>query len=335
MQKTLLITGGAGYIGSHTAYLLAQRGYRVIILDSCVHGQRFNRTWATFIKGDFADDLLLRQIFSNYKIDTVIHFAAFIEIGESEKHPQKFYNNNVTKTFKLLDVMLEFNVKNFVFSSSCAVYGVPVKVPIDEGHHLEPFSTYGRNKLSIEFILKDYSSAYNLRYVSLRYFNAAGASPEVNLGEYHVPETHVIPLLIRAARNNKNFYIYGQDYKTQDGTCVRDYIHVCDLAKAHIYSCEYLSQGGESTVFNLGTGRGYSVRELVTKVQEICNLNINVCFYDRRPGDVPVLIADYSKARKLLGWEPTFSLSEIIKSAYEWEKILYQECISSSLAQHF
>ena len=220
MSKTILIPGGAGYIGSHTAYLMSKLGYKVIIVDKLLHGQPFKHSWATLIKEDFADETILKNIFETYKIDAVMHFAAFIEIGESVKRPMDFYENNVIKTLKLLKLMIKYEIKKMVFSSSCAVYGIPTKIPIDESCSYLPINPYGKNKLSVEFALQDYSKSYNLQYVSLRYFNAAGSLSKKNLGEMHIPETHIIPLLLRAIKNGSIFNIFGEDYNsvnTRDG----------------------------------------------------------------------------------------------------------------------
>ncbi len=326
MKSTVLVIGGAGYIGSHTAYLLAQNGYRVIILDSLRYNQPFNNhPWALFINGDCSDQILLASIFQQYDIDAVMHFAALIEVGESVKNPKNFYHNNVIKSIQLLDCMLRYGVKKFIFSSSCAVYGVPQFLPLTESHPTAPANAYGKNKLTVEFVLEDYAQAYNLRYVSLRYFNAAGALVSEGLGEYHIPETHVIPLLLRSLREQKKFNIFGDDYQTSDGSCVRDYIHVCDLALAHALSLGFLDAGGNSQIFNLGTGQGYSVKELVAQVETVCNDHVNLVVNARRAGDVPVLLADYTRARVILGWEPVHSdIKNIIKNAYDWELYLEQ-----------
>jgi UDP-glucose 4-epimerase len=322
-KPVVLVIGGAGYIGSHTAYLLTQQGFDVVILDSLVHKQRFDHSWATFIYGDFSNNALMHELFQYYNIQVVMHFAAFIEVGESVKYPQKFYRNNVINAIQLLDIMHYYGVKNFIFSSSCAVYGTPQQVPINETHQTDPESPYGRNKLAVEFALHDYSNAYEFRYVSLRYFNAAGAFYQENLGEWHDPETHVIPCLLRAAYHKKNFYIFGGDYQTSDGSCVRDYIHVIDIARAHVRACQYLLSGEPSVILNLGTGAGYSVKQVISCVQQVCNIQIKTFISPRRAGDVAILIADFSKARKMLSWMPENSdLMTIVRSAYEWEKLV-------------
>jgi len=320
MSKTILVVGGAGYIGSHTSYLLSQLGYKVVIIDKLLHEQPFNHTWADLNIADFADEKVLDEVFTRYKIDAVMHFAALIEIGISVKRPLDFYENNVVKTFTLLKSMLKHNVKKFIFSSSCAVYGNPIQIPINENHPYNPMNPYGKNKLSVEFALKDFSDSYNLNYVSLRYFNAAGASPSNNLGEQHNPETHIIPLMFRAIKNKTTFKVFGNNYKTKDGTCVRDYIHVLDIAKAHILALDYINKYGKSNFFNLGSEKGYSVKEMVDAVERICGEKMNVKICDRRDGDVDVLIADSRKAREILGWKVENSnLDNILKSAWEWE----------------
>ncbi len=331
-NKTILVTGGAGYIGSHTAYLLAKTGHKVIIIDKLLHNQKFEHKWATFIKQDFSDSNTLNKVFSEHNITAVMHFAAFIEVGESVKYPQRFYNNNVLKTLKLLDSMIEHNVNKFIFSSSCAVYGEPETIPMSEQNLLKPISPYGKNKLTIEFALEDYSKAYDFKYVSLRYFNASGALPEENLGEQHIPETHIIPLMIRAIKNRKKFKIFGTNHKTSDGTCLRDYIHVLDIANGHILALDFINKTGKSDAFNLGSGRGFSVKEMTKKIQEITGENMTIIKEDKRPGDPAVLLADYTKAKNLLGWNPVHSnLENILKSALLWEeKLINQNSVNKS-----
>lgn len=319
MNKTILVVGGAGYIGSHTAYLLHQAGYRVVILDKFVYDQRLNLPWAEVIKSDFADEKVLKSIFGQYKIEAVIHFAASIEVGESVKYPAKFYDNNVVKTLKLLDAMVQHGVNNFVFSSSCAVYGNPVKVPINETHPFAPISPYGKNKLIVEYALQDYAVAYGLKYISLRYFNAAGALPEQGLGECHKPETHAIPLLLMAALKNRTFTVFGKDYNTPDGTCVRDYIHVLDIAQAHVLALQYIEKTNSSNVFNLGSEKGYSLLQLIQVVKEVVGVDLKITFSPHRAGDVDVLVADATKIKTLLGWqEKHSSLPNIVRTALNW-----------------
>jgi len=319
MKPTILITGGAGYIGSHTAYMMKQKGYEVIIVDSLEHGQTFNHTWATCITSDFANEKILKNIFETYNIEAVIHFAAFIEVGESVKNPLKFYDNNVVKTIKLLKTMIDYDIKKFIFSSSCSVYGNPQWLPLTEDHPKNPISPYGKNKLIVEMALQDLQKAYGVQYVSLRYFNAAGAMPQYGLGENHNPETHLIPLVLRAAIEKNPFYVFGTDHKTKDGSCVRDFIHVWDLAQAHLLALEYLNNGNLSDCFNLGTGNGFSVKQICKAIEKVCALNVQMLHKNKRLGDPPILIADPAKAKQMLGWQAQCSdLEHIIKTAYEF-----------------
>lgn len=319
MSQTILVTGGAGYIGSHTALYLAHKGYDVIILDNLSQTKKFHQSWAKFIKGDFADKNLLEDIFSKNKIDAVMHFAASIEVGESVKDPLKFYINNVTKTLDLLEIMLKHKVKKFIFSSSCAVYGIPEFLPLTENHKKNPVSPYGQCKLMVENILKDFDTAYNLKFVSLRYFNAAGSINEYNLGEKHNPESHIIPLLFNSSNLDLPFKIFGTDYPTKDGSCIRDYLHVWDIASAHYKAIEFLDNGYDSDFFNLGTGNGYSVKEIIQEVENLLEKKINTIETDRRLGDPPILVADATKAYKLLDWKPEHSsLKNILQSAYKF-----------------
>jgi UDP-glucose 4-epimerase len=321
MIGTILCIGGAGYVGSHAAYLAAQQGYRVIILDALLHGQHFKFPWATCIKGDYGDEALLKDIFKKEKIDAVMHFASYIEVGESVKEPAKFYSNNVVKTLTLLNVMQQYFVTNLIFSSSCAVYGPPQEVPIPETHQRLPVSPYGKTKNVIEYILEDYAHAYGLTYVALRYFNASGATPERSLGEEHDPETHLIPLLLRAMTSQKPFYIFGADYPTPDGTAIRDYVHVLDIADAHLRALKHLLINKVSDVFNLGTGVGFSVAEIVAAAETIFETKINTIMTPARPGDVAKLVANPDKAYQILCWQPRYSSLEfILKSAYKWEQ---------------
>jgi len=323
MKPAILITGGAGYIGCHTSYLFSQNGYKVLILDTLVHEQLFNHTWATLIKKDFSDEETLKLIFKNYNIKAVMHFAAFIEVGQSVKDPLRFYENNVNKTIKLLKIMLAHGVDTFIFSSSCAVYGSPEYLPLTEDHPKNPMSPYGRNKLIIEMALEDFKKAYGLQYISLRYFNAAGAMPKLGLGEQHKPETHIIPLILRAAREQKPFYIFGNNHPTQDGSCVRDYIHVWDIAHAHWLAFQYLIQGNPADSFNLGTGNGFSVRQIIRSVEKVCGYKVKTINAKKREGDPPLLIADPAKVFTILGWKPRYSdLDHIIETAHAFEQQL-------------
>ncbi len=330
MKKTILLTGGLGYIGSITAHMLHSAGYQVIIIDSLVYNQTTYLPGVQIIKGDIGNSHLMESLFDTFEIDAVMHFAGLIEVGESVKYPDRFYLNNVANTVKLLDTMRQHGVNSFIFSSSCAVYGNPAYVPMDENHPYAPLSPYGKTKLAVEYALEDYTHAYGLKYVSLRYFNASGALPEHKLGECHNPETHVIPLLLRAAMDRKPFAIFGTDYDTVDGTCIRDYIHVADIAQAHILALEYLCSGGNSEVFNLGTGTGYSVRQLIDVAQRVCKQSIGVAEHPRRPGDAAVLVANANKIKKVLSWQPQHAdLERILHDAWVWEQKRYKGIMGS------
>lgn len=316
MKSAILITGGAGYIGSHTALLMAQKGHHVIILDTFVHNQSFNPSWATVIKKDVADKETLHEIFSSHKIEAVMHFAANIEVGRSVRQPLLFYDTNVVKTIALLELMLEHNVKKFIFSSSCAIYGIPQALPLTESHPKNPISPYGRTKLMIETVLEDMAMAYDMQYVALRYFNAAGTLPGHNLHEQHEPETHIIPLLVRAARHEQPFYIFGTSYPTPDGTCIRDYLHVWDIAQAHAAALDYVNTDLPSASFNLGTGTGYSVKQIADEVQKITRKRAKIIEGVQRPGDPAILVADPSHAYSVLKWQPMHSnLDYILQTA--------------------
>ncbi len=320
MQKTILVTGGAGYIGSHVALLLVQKGYRVVVLDLLLHGQTFDHNWATFIKGDCGDAQLLKKLFKNYPIHAVVHCAALIEVGKSVKNPLSFYHNNVGNTIILLKTMCEYGINKFIFSSSCAVYGPPESIPMPDNHVKKPISPYGNTKLMIETVLHDVYAAEKLQFVALRYFNASGAMPQHGLGEQHKPETHIIPLLLRAALLQKPFSIFGTNYPTPDGTCVRDFVHVWDLAYAHLRAVEHINADRPSDYFNLGTGRGVSVRQMIDTVCAVTGKKIPVSSKPKRAGDPPILVADASRAHDILSWQPHYSdLENIIQSAYAYE----------------
>jgi len=320
----ILVTGGAGYIGSHCCKALAQKGFHPITIDSLVYGhQRFVK-WGEFIKGDAGNRADLKKCFQRHKIDAVMHFAAYAYVGESVENPLKYYENNVGNTIELLRATLENGVKNFVFSSTCATYGNPEKTPIDEDHPLNPINPYGRTKRIIEEILADYRAAYGLNYMSLRYFNAAGADPDSEVGEDHDPETHLIPLVLDAAAGKSPaIKVFGTDYQTTDGTCIRDYIHVTDLAQAHLLALEKLIDGADRCVYNLGNGQGFSVLEVIECARKITGKEIGVENADRRPGDPPVLIASNEKAVRELGWKPQYAdLDAIIGTAWRWHQKL-------------
>jgi UDP-glucose 4-epimerase len=280
--------------------------------------------WGVFEEGDLGEINDIRRVFKKYPITAVMQFAAFTYVGESVEDPQKYYLNNLRNTMNLLEVMLEENVKQFVFSSTCATYGEPKEIPITEDHPQNPINPYGRGKLMVEQILSDYSHAYNLQYASLRYFNAAGADPDGEIGELHQPESHLIPLILDVALGKRDdIKIFGTDYPTPDGTCIRDYIHVMDLADAHIKALEYLRDGGMSDVFNLGNGKGFSVREVIDAAEKVTGKKIKATETGRRPGDPPVLVGSALKAREVLDWQPRYGdLSLIIETAYRWQQKL-------------
>lgn len=319
----VLVAGGAGYIGSHVCKMLTRKGYNVIIYDNLSHGYEFLAKYGKFILGDIGDKRQLDLVFKNYKIDVVMHFCAYIEVGESVQNPRKYYVNNLYHAINLFDTMLENGVNKLIFSSTAAVYGMPENVPIDEEEPKNPINPYGRTKWMIEQILKDYSDAHGFKYVAFRYFNAAGADPEGELGEAHEPETHLIPLVLDAALGiRKSIKIFGTDYPTPDGTCIRDYIHVNDLATAHIKGIEYLMNGNESNYFNLGNGTGFSVREIIDTVKKVTGKNFEVEEVERRHGDPAILIAKSDKAKRILNWSPEYGIEDIIKHAWEWHKKL-------------
>ncbi|MEY4519850.1 MAG: hypothetical protein RLZZ499_2450 [Cyanobacteriota bacterium] len=325
----ILVTGGAGYIGSHSVLALQKAGYEVIVLDNLVYGHQDLVETVLKVKlivGSTCDRFLLRDIFATHQIDAVMHFAAYAYVGESVTQPAKYYNNNVVGTLTLLEAMLEANIHQFVFSSTCATYGVPDSVPITEDQSQNPINPYGATKLMVERILQDFNQAYDFRSVCLRYFNAAGADPEGNLGEDHHPETHLIPLVLQTALGHReSVSIFGTDYDTPDGSCIRDYIHVLDIAQAHILALEYLIDDGATDVFNLGNGSGFSVKEVIETARKITGKEIKVELSDRRPGDPPSLVGSGAKANKILGWQPAYSnLDDIISHAWQWHQKRHQ-----------
>lgn len=320
-SRTVLVTGGAGYVGSHISLLLAQQGYCVIILDALRHGQSWTHPWATFIEGDVGDTACLQQIFQTYAIDTVIHCAASIEVSQSLTMPIQYYLNNVAVTLNLLQLMVHYTIPHLIFSSTCALYGTPQVVPIPEDHPLNPLSPYGTSKMMVEQIIQDSARAHGFSYAILRYFNAAGALAEYGLGEYHVPETHVIPRLLHAALTRTPFMLNGIDYQTFDGSVVRDYTHVADIARAHILAMEYVCKGGRSEICNLGTGKGTSIKQLIATVEELLDISLRIIPAPRRQGDAPMLIADSRKAALLLGWELQQSdIKVMVQSTYSFMK---------------
>ncbi|MDX2242957.1 MAG: UDP-glucose 4-epimerase GalE [Leptolyngbyaceae cyanobacterium bins.302] len=324
-QVRVLVTGGAGYIGSHAVLSLQQAGYEVIVLDNLVYGHRDiveNVLKVELVVGDTNDRSLLDQLFATHAIDAVMHLAAYAYVGESVSEPAKYYQNNVVGTLTLLDAMRAASIDKFVFSSTCATYGVPITVPIPEDHPQDPINPYGMTKLMVEKILQDYDKAYNLRSVRFRYFNAAGADPEGRLGEDHNPETHIIPLvLLTALGQRESVSIFGTDYPTPDGTCIRDYIHVTDLAQAHVLGLEYLLKGGETTVFNLGNGNGFSVKEVIETARRVTGKEIKAIECPRRSGDPPALVGGSDRARSILGWNPQYAdLQQILTHAWNWHQ---------------
>jgi len=321
----ILVAGGAGYIGSHINKLLNERGYRTVVFDNLVYGHREFVRWGEFVLGDLSDIEQIRLTFRKYPVKAVMYFAAFAYVGESVEDPQKYYINNVANTLNILRVMREFDVKYFIFSSTCATYGNPVEIPITEDHPQNPINPYGQSKLMVERILSDYSTAYGLKNVALRYFNAAGADPDQEIGEWHDPETHLIPLVLDAAIGRReNIKVFGTDYDTPDKTCIRDYIHVTDLADAHILALEYLLDGGRSDVFNLGNGNGFSVKDVIETAREVTGREIVDVASPRRPGDPAVLVGSSKKTSEVLGWRPAyFELRRIIETAWNWHRKLH------------
>jgi len=321
-NKCVLVTGGAGYIGAHACKTLAEAGYTPVTYDNLVYGHSAAVKWGPLEKGDIGDRAQLEMVMQKYNPFAVMHFAAYAYVGESVENPAKYYRNNAAGTLSLLESMKKCNIDKFIFSSTCATYGMPDQIPIVENHPQNPINPYGRSKLMIEWILQDFAVAYDLKYVSLRYFNAAGADPSTDIGESHDPETHLIPLVLDVALGQQNrLEIYGTDYNTPDGTCIRDYIHVTDLAKAHLLALEYLNAGGLSDVFNLGNGNGFSVREVIRAAMTVTGCDIPYVEIERRPGDPAALIGCSEKIRNTLGWRADHnSLDAIIKTAWRWHK---------------
>jgi UDP-arabinose 4-epimerase len=320
MSKTVFVTGGAGYVGSHCCKAFANAGWNVVVFDNLSRGWREMVRWGDLIEGDILDLDSLKAAMARVKPDAVAHFAALAYVGESVEEPGMYYRNNSLGTLNILDAMRANAVKNIVFSSTCATYGVPVRTPIDEDHPQSPINPYGWSKFIVEKMLADYSVAHDLRYAALRYFNAAGADPDGAIGERHEPETHVIPLAIRGAlKNDYTFTIFGNDFDTRDGTGLRDYIHVADLADAHCRALEYLLKGGASDVFNLGTGIGTTVEEIAAAVEFVSGKKLPRKIGPRRAGDPPALVASAEKALRILGWKPQHSdIKNIIASAWRW-----------------
>ncbi len=317
----VLVVGGAGYIGSHMVKLLNLRGFEVTVLDNLANGHRDAVQGARFVLGDLYEREILDRLFGETHFDGVMHFASYIQVGESVREPAKYYRNNVFKTQNLLDVMVAHRVCNFIFSSTAAIFGEPIHIPMAEDHPKQPMNPYGRGKWMVEQMLEDYDTAYGLRSTCLRYFNAAGADPDGELGERHDPETHLIPLALQVASGRRpSITVFGDDYATPDGTCIRDYIHVNDLGEAHRLALQRLWEGGSSTAYNLGNGHGFSVREVIDTARAVTGREIPVEYGQRRPGDPARLVADARRAQAELGWKPRRAdLATIIADAWRWE----------------
>ncbi len=317
----ILVVGGAGYIGSHMVKMLSQAGHHVVTLDNLSTGYRDAVKYGEFIEGDIADTPMLDKVFTATTFDGVMHFASYIEVGESVIDPGKYFRNNFSNTLNLLDAMVRHDVKNFIFSSTAAIFGEPEYVPIDEKHPKNPINPYGKSKLMVEQALDDYEKAHGLQSVCLRYFNAAGADPDGELGERHNPETHLVPLILQAASGRREaISIFGRDYSTADGSCVRDYIHIVDLCSAHLIALTKLVKGSGSKRYNLGNGNGFSVVEVIEVVKEVTSKSFNVIEAERRPGDPATLVADSTLAKSELNWLPEYDdLSVITQHAWEWE----------------
>ena len=322
MSQSILVTGGAGYVGSHACKALAAAGYRPAVYDNLSRGHRAAVRWGPLVEGDLHDRATLMAALKSHRVDAVMHFAAFAYVGESVTDPDTYYRNNVAGTIALLGAMHEAGVRRIVFSSTCAVYGVPESLPIRETAPKAPLNPYGETKLAIEQALHWYGAAYGMRYAALRYFNAAGADPDGEIGENHDPETHLIPLVLRAALGSAPpVQIFGTDYPTPDGTAIRDYVHVADLADAHVRALRHLADGGDSIALNLGTGDGASVRAVIAAVERVAGRPVPQREAPRRPGDPPQLVADPAVARSVLGWQPRHSdLDTIVATALAWER---------------
>lgn len=331
-RGTVLVTGGAGYIGSHACKSLAKAGYLPVTYDSLVYGHEWAVKWGPFERGDVLDRARVDQAISQHRPQAVMHFAALAYVGESVKDPGKYYRNNVVGSLTLLEAARDHGIGQYVFSSTCATYGIPDKQPICEESQQRPISPYGASKLAVERMLSDFGTAHGIRSIALRYFNAAGADPDCEIGEDHDPETHLIPLVLDAALGRRpNVTIFGTDYDTPDGTCLRDYIHVTDLANAHVKALQALDGGAPSDVFNLGNGQGFSVRAVVDAVERVTGLQVPLKLGDRRAGDPAVLISNAAKARDALGWQPRLAdLDEIIRTAWAW----HQKVATPSSSSH-
>jgi UDP-arabinose 4-epimerase len=320
--RNVLVVGGAGYIGSHCCKALALAGYNPVTYDNLIYGHEWAVKWGPLEQGDILDRARLDYVLTVHRPSAILHFAAFAYVGESVVDPGKYYRNNVVGSLILLEAARDHGVEHFVFSSTCATYGAPISVPIHESSPQRPINPYGASKLMVERMLADFGSAYGLKWVALRYFNSAGADADGEIGELHEPETHLIPLIFDACSGRRqNVTIFGTDYDTHDGTCIRDYIHVSDLADAHVRAVQALSKDAASASYNLGNGRGFSVREVIDAVERITGLPVPSVFGERRSGDPPVLVSDAAKARSELGWQPRYSgLDNIIRTAWSWDQ---------------
>jgi UDP-glucose 4-epimerase len=318
-MATILVTGGAGYVGSHCCLALKRAGHKVVAYDNLSNGHETFVKWGPLEQGDILDGARLAEVFAKHKPAAVVHCAASIEVGESVKHPDKFYENNVTGALRLFEAMRAAKVGVFVFSSTCAIYGEPLSLPMDETHRQQPVSPYGWTKLMVERISRDIAAAYGTKFAHLRYFNAAGAAPEEGIGERHEPETHAIPLaLFTLLGRRDSFKVFGNDYGTRDGSCLRDYVHTLDLADAHVRAVERLLAGGESIAANLGTGTGVTVLELLASIERVTGKHVPAAAAPRREGDSPALLADNALAKRELGWTPERGIDDIIRDAWKW-----------------
>ena len=321
MEKQILVTGGAGYVGSNTVIELIKEGYYPVVVDNLSTGHKKAVLGGTFYEIDLSNIKALTDILKKHKISTVLHFSAHCYVGESVVNPHKYFKNNVSNTLNLLEAMLEANVKNLVLSSTAATYGVPTKIPMDESNPQAPCNPYGLSMLFMEQIIESYEKAYGIKHMYLRYFNAAGSDPENRIGEDHYPETHIIPLLIQIALGSKKqFTVLGNDYDTHDGTCIRDYVHVTDIARAHVMALKLLEEERKSNVFNLGSSIGYSVLDIISRVKKITGKDIHVELSNRREGDPAILVSSSEKAKTILGWKPKYSIEDIIQTTWDWRK---------------
>lgn len=320
--KNILVTGGAGYIGSHVCKALARAGYTPVTYDNFTYGHEWAVKWGPLEKGGICDRNRLDEVLTRYRPQAAMHFAAFAYVGESVSDPAKYYRNNVYGSLSLLEALRDHGINNFVFSSTCATYGVPDQIPIPETQAQRPINPYGASKLMVEQMLCDFEIAHAIKWIALRYFNAAGADPDNEIGEAHDPETHLIPLVLDAASGRReNITVFGADYDTRDGTCIRDYIHVTDLAEAHVLALQALERGAPSAAYNLGNGTGYSVSEVVAAARRVTGIDIPTVMSGRRPGDPATLVGDASRARAELGWQPRFfELDQIVGTAWAWHQ---------------